>query len=45
VFVADPALERAAVATEDGTIVLALGAEPGVAFGVSEWEQRALERA
>ncbi len=45
VFVEDPALERAAVATEDGTVVLSLGAEPGVAFGVSEWEQRALERA
>jgi hypothetical protein len=44
VFVEDPALERSAVATEDGTVVLALGAEPGVAFGVSAWEQRELER-
>ncbi|HYM56779.1 MAG TPA: hypothetical protein VES79_02345 [Solirubrobacteraceae bacterium] len=45
VFVEDPALERAAVATEDGTLVLALGAQPGVAFGVSAWEQRALDPA
>ena len=44
VFVEAPALERSAVATEDGTVVLALGAEPGVAFGVSAWEQRELER-
>jgi hypothetical protein len=42
VFVEDPALERAAVATAPDTLVLAIGAEPGKPFVVSPWEVRAL---
>jgi hypothetical protein len=45
VFVEDPALERRAVAEEDGTFVLAIGAEAGRAFTVSGWEQQALAGA
>jgi mannose-6-phosphate isomerase-like protein (cupin superfamily) len=42
VFVHDPAAERRAVAEEDGTLVLSVGAEPGAAFEVSGWERREL---
>ncbi len=42
VFVEDPALQRGAVAERDGTLVLAIGAERGKAFEVSDWEQRVL---
>ena len=45
VAVRDPALVRHAVAAEDGTTVLAIGAAPGVAFSVSPWERRQVERA
>jgi len=38
VFVRDPALKRVAIAEEDGTIVLAVGGEPGQAYQVSPWE-------
>jgi hypothetical protein len=44
VFVADPALTREAVATADGTVVLAIGAARGVAFEPSDWEQRWLRK-
>jgi hypothetical protein len=42
VFLEDPALERAAVAEEPGTLVLAVGAKRGEAFEVSAWEGRRL---
>lgn len=42
VAVLDPAAVREAVAEEDGTVVLAIGARPGVAFVPSPWEQREL---
>jgi hypothetical protein len=38
VFVRDPALLRAARATEDGTAILAVGGPPGVPYTVSRWE-------
>ncbi|HZO97465.1 MAG TPA: hypothetical protein VFB42_08850 [Gaiellaceae bacterium] len=38
VFVSNPALRRAAVANEEGTLVLAVGGEPGRAYEVSPWE-------
>jgi tetratricopeptide (TPR) repeat protein len=38
VFVSDPALERKAIAEEEGTLVLAIGGEPGRAYEVSPWE-------
>jgi tetratricopeptide (TPR) repeat protein len=38
VFLRDPAVRRGAVAVEDGTTVLAIGAKPGVAFEPSAWE-------
>jgi tetratricopeptide (TPR) repeat protein len=38
VFVRDPALSRVAVAEEEGTVVLAVGGEPGAAYEVSPWE-------
>ena len=44
VFIADPALERVAIAERDDTLVLAIGAEPGTAFEPSEWEERALAK-
>jgi hypothetical protein len=37
-FVRDPKTKRAAVALEDGTTVLAIGAKPGVAHTPSAWE-------
>lgn len=42
VFVRDPRAERAAVAKEDGTAVLALGGWRDRAFEPSEWERRSL---
>jgi hypothetical protein len=38
VFVRDPALRRSAIAEEAGTLVLAVGGEPGAAYEVSPWE-------
>jgi tetratricopeptide (TPR) repeat protein len=38
VFISDPALERKAIAEEEGTLVLAIGGEPGRAYEVSPWE-------
>jgi tetratricopeptide (TPR) repeat protein len=38
VFVSDPTLRRHAVAEEEGTLVLAIGGEPGRAYEVSPWE-------
>lgn len=38
VFVADPALERGAVARDDATTILSVGAKPGEAFTVRGWE-------
>lgn len=38
VFVSDPAVKRMAVAEEEGTVVLAVGGEPGRAYEVSPWE-------
>jgi tetratricopeptide (TPR) repeat protein len=38
VFIRDPALKRSAIAEEEGTLVLAIGAEAGRAFEVSAWE-------
>jgi hypothetical protein len=42
VFLADPALERGAVATVPDTVVLAVGAARGVPFEPSPWEVRCL---
>jgi hypothetical protein len=41
VFVKDPAVHRSAVARDEGTTVLVVGAKAGEAFGVSEWERSA----
>ncbi len=38
VHLGDPAVRREAVAEEDGTMVLAVGAKPGVTFEPSTWE-------
>jgi tetratricopeptide (TPR) repeat protein len=38
VFVRDPALKRVAIAEDEGTVVLAVGGEPGRAYEVSPWE-------
>jgi hypothetical protein len=38
VFVRDPALKRVAIAEEEGTVVLAVGGEPGRAYEVAPWE-------
>ncbi len=38
VFIPDPDLKRKAVADEEGTAVLAVGARPGEAFTPSAWE-------
>ena len=42
VFLPDPAARRAAKAVEDGTTVLAVGAEPGRPYEVSAWESNFL---
>jgi mannose-6-phosphate isomerase-like protein (cupin superfamily) len=39
VFVRDPALFRSAVATVDGTAILAVGGKVGAPFQVSRWER------
>jgi hypothetical protein len=39
VHLPDPSTRRGAVAAEDGTTVLALGARPGVPFEPSAWEE------
>ena len=44
VFISDPALVREAVAAEDDTVVLAVGAARGVAFTPSDWETRWLRK-
>lgn len=44
VSVRDPALVREAVALEAGTLVLAVGGRPGVAFTPSTWEENFLSR-
>jgi tetratricopeptide (TPR) repeat protein len=41
VFVRDPEAKRKAVAQEEGTTVLAIGARPGVPFTPSQWERSA----
>jgi hypothetical protein len=38
VFISDPSVKRVAVAEEDGTTVLAIGARAGEAFSPSAWE-------
>ena len=38
VLVPDPSSTRAAVATAAGTVVIGMGAEPGVAFAPADWE-------
>jgi hypothetical protein len=38
VFIRDPALRRSAIAEVEGTLVLAIGGEPGQVFEVSAWE-------
>jgi hypothetical protein len=38
VFLPDPAVRRGAVAAQDGTIVVAVGGEPGKAYEISPWE-------
>ena len=43
VAVSDPALKRHAIAADDGTVVLAIGATRGRAFTPSAWEARAIE--
>jgi quercetin dioxygenase-like cupin family protein len=40
VFVPDPEVPRSARALEDGTSVIAVGGEPGVAYTVSGWEKK-----
>jgi mannose-6-phosphate isomerase-like protein (cupin superfamily) len=40
VHVPDPATVRGATALEPGTILLAVGGEPGKAFEVSAWERK-----
>jgi mannose-6-phosphate isomerase-like protein (cupin superfamily) len=37
-YVPDPATRRGAVAVEPGTVMLALGAEPGAVFAPSDWD-------
>lgn len=39
VYVRDPALVRGATAEEAGTILVAIGGEPGRAYEVSPWER------
>jgi tetratricopeptide (TPR) repeat protein len=38
VYISDPKVRRKAVAEEEGTLVLAIGAEPGVPYEPSAWE-------
>jgi len=41
-YVPDPTTVRGVVAKEAGTVMLALGAEPGAVFAPSEWDQEPL---
>jgi tetratricopeptide (TPR) repeat protein len=41
VFIGDKSIRRGAIAGEDGTIVLVVGATPGVPYAVSPWEAAA----
>lgn len=41
-YVRDPETTRGVVAREAGTVMLALGAEPGVVYTPSEWDQAPL---
>ena len=38
VYLRDPAVQREAIAEEPGTLVLAIGGEPGAPYEVSAWE-------
>src|SRR5262249_47222463 len=38
VYISDPGVRRKAIAEEEGTLVLAIGAEPGVPYEPSAWE-------
>ena len=38
VFISDPKVKRVAIAEEEGTLVLAVGGEPGRAYAISPWE-------
>jgi quercetin dioxygenase-like cupin family protein len=44
VWVSEPGARRVAYAREEGTAVLALGARPGEAYAVSDWERRYFPR-
>ena len=44
VFVPDPATLRGAVAREAGTVLFAVGAEPGAVFTPSDWDTEPLPR-
>ena len=44
VYVPDPTSTRGAVAREAGTVLLAVGGEPGRAFSPSEWDKAPLPR-
>jgi quercetin dioxygenase-like cupin family protein len=44
VFVGDPAVVREGRAVEAPALVLAIGAQPGVTFAPSAWEQRELRK-
>jgi hypothetical protein len=44
VFVGDPAVVREGRAAEAPALVLAIGAQPGVTFAPSAWEQRELRK-
>jgi mannose-6-phosphate isomerase-like protein (cupin superfamily) len=43
VFVRDPAVVRSAVAREEGTAIIGVGAPPGRAFRPAPWEARAVD--
>ena len=45
VFLPDPPTRRAAVAEEDGTVVLAVGGKPGEGYEASSWESCFLRAA
>jgi tetratricopeptide (TPR) repeat protein len=45
IFVRDPAIERSAVANDPGTMVLAIGAKPGVPYTPGPWEPIYVARA
>jgi hypothetical protein len=43
-YVPDPETMRGVVAREEGTVMLAVGAEPGKAYTPSEWDQEPLAK-